>query len=207
MKNNPTSKPVLTKIYWHSLLDKTKLSLLGCLRVLIKWPYLLLALLTIIIFGAFFGVLAIGSSEWNLLTSSLPIKDKLDILTQACIRFFSQVPSVYDAMLVAVVVLQGITIALLAYTLNQQRKSKKEQDKSSSARVRETTAASFIATLGLGCSACGTSLIIPLLSLLSTSAIFLGAITTVIVVVALLLLLHSSWQMGYQAFAFTSVNN
>ena len=193
---------LFTKLFWISFAENTKLSIIGTMRVVLKWQYALTAIVVILLFSMIFGVLVVGTFEWSLLVSALPVEDKFDILIRGVIRIFGYIESFSDVLILAVVILQGITISLLVFNIRQQRKSDKERNAMAN-RVGESTVASLIATLGLGCSACGTSLIIPLVSLISSSAVFLGTVTTAIVVIALLLLLHSAWKMGHGAYMFT----
>ena len=191
------------KLFWASFFDKTKLSLVGIGRVLRDWRYALTAAMVALALGILFSILSVGTTEWNLLLSRLPIGEKLSIMSDATIRLFADASTIEGALIIIVVILQGITIALLAFSIVAARHMQ-ELRKTSGRRVGETTFASAVATIGLGCSACGASLIIPLLSVISTSAVFIGTMTMLITTLAIGLLLYSSWKMGFSAYATTT---
>lgn len=206
MSNKKRLRTVFTKLFWASLLDKTKLSLAGTAQVLMKWQYLLLAICVAAIFSMLFGVLSVGSAQWNLLVSALPVSDKLSILAEALVSVLQDVTSFAGFVVLLTVLLQGVLIALLVFTIKRQRKTQKEREVISGS-ASQSTLATIVATLGLGCSACGTSLVIPLISFVSVSAAFLGAVMTVVALLAVALLLYSSWRMGYMAYMFMSIEN
>lgn len=189
---------------WILFYESVKLSVAGVIRVLSKWNYALIALATIFVFSMVFGVLSVGTSEWNLLMSGLPLADKFAILTRGVVRVFTHIESPSDLLLITVVVLQGIAIALLAYTISQQRQSARQQSNIEDG-TGESTVASLLATIGLGCSACGTSLAAPVISLISSSTVFLGIATTFVMFAAIALLLYSIRKMGHTAYIFTSI--
>lgn len=188
------------------MIDRTKLSVIGVWRVLSKWRYILIAVVVSILFAILFSILSVGTTEWQLLLSKLPFMEKMGIIGEALIRFARDATTATGLLSIVVVILQGITISLLVFSIVRERETKQKYGKTAN-RFGESLAASIVATLWLGCSTCGASLIIPLLSLISASAIFIGAMTTIIIVVAMALLMYSSWKMGYAAYAYTSVEN
>lgn len=191
---------------WVLLYESVKVSVIGAVRVLGKLRYALIGLASMLILGAVFGVLSVGTSEWNLLISGLPLADKFAILSRGLVRVFTHNESLSDLLLPTVVVLQSITFALLAYTITQQRRYAKLQT-DAAGRTSESTVASLLATIGLGCSACGTSLIAPILGLISSSTVFLGVATTLIMIAAIALLTYSIRKMGQTAYMFTSIRS
>lgn len=200
------TRPLFTKLFWTSLIDRTKLSVIGVWRVLSKWRYILIAVVVSILFAILFSILSVGTTEWQLLLSKLPFMEKMGIIGEALIRFVRDATTATGLLSIVVVILQGITISLLVFSIVRERETKQKYGKTANC-FGESLVASIVATLGLGCSTCGASLIIPLLSLISASAIFIGAMTTIIIVVAMALLMYSSWKMGYAAYAYTSVEN
>lgn len=192
-----------TKLFWKSFFDKTVLSLVGIGRVLRDWRYTLIAMSVAFLFGVMFSMLSVGTTEWNLLLSRLPLGEKVGIIGDAFVRLFADASTIDGVLLLVVVLLQGVTIALLVFSLVAEQKIKK-QKQAANRRAGETAFASAVVTLGLGCSTCGASLIIPLLSVISTSAVFIGTVTLLITIVAIILLLYSSWKMGFSAYATTT---
>lgn len=206
MNKKKRLQTVFTKHFWVSFLDKTKVSLIGTVQVLTRWQYLLLTLCVAILFSMLFGVLSVGSAKWNLLLSSLPTADKLSILGEALLSVLQNANTFAGFVVLLTVLLQGVVITLLVFTMKRQRKTQRERE-AISGGVGESAFATIIATLGLGCSACGTSLVIPLISFISSSAAFLGTVATTVAVLAVLLLLHSLWRMGCIAYMFISIEN
>jgi K+-sensing histidine kinase KdpD len=140
-----------------SFWDKTLLAATGVGRVVRIWQYALLALVVFAIFGVIMTLSSKGTTEWSLLISSLPLSEKLHILLEACGRLFTNIVSVTGAITFAVSILQGLIIATITYNI-------RNQEVVSSNRIGESTLASIAMVIGLGCSSCGTSLLVPLLA-------------------------------------------
>lgn len=196
------------KSRFNTVVGKAKLSVSGILKVIVRWRYLLVAVVVMVIFSIIFGLLSMGSLEVNMLLSRLSIVDKLDIVNRSIMRVFSNSTTFSGVLTGIIIVLQGIAIALLAFNIRHQRENSKAMASSNiRGRVGESAAASVIAMLGLGCSTCGTSLLLPLLALVSSSAAFLGAATTLVSLIAIGFLLYSLANMGYTAYVFAEFSN
>lgn len=195
---------VFSKLFWASILDKTTLSAQGVIRVIGKWQYLLSALAIMLISGIILGLTSTGSASWNLLLSSLPIADKLGVIGQSLTGLIQGAVTPYGLIVLLIILLQGITLSLAIFNITEQRQVNKKRK--STVGTSEPILATIIATLGVGCSTCGTSLIAPLIGALAGSAALLGAITTTMLALATTLLLHSLWSLGYSAYMFTCLS-
>lgn len=189
-----------------SLLDKTKLSLAGTRHVLTRWQYLLIAIVVTHLAGVAFSIFATGTTDWNMLVSSLPLADKIDILGRVVGSLYKNASTFSGAVIVLVALLQGVVVALLAYNIAQQQRIKTLRN-TSAASATQPALGTFVAALGLGCSTCGTSLLLPLFGTLAGSALLMTTLTLVIAIIAIGLLSYSSWKMGYSAYMFISLEN
>lgn len=200
----------LTKIksYFDAMVGKARISISGILKVIVRWRYFLVAVVVMAIFSIIFGLLSIGSLEVNMLFSRLPIVDKFDIVNRSIVRVFSNSTTFSGVLTGIIIILQGLAMALLVFNIRRQRENNKIITSTNiRGRVGESAVASVIAMLGLGCSACGTSLLLPLLALISSSAAFLGAATTTVSLIAIGFLLYSLVNMGYTAYVFAEFSN
>ncbi len=200
-KENNIYKKIAGKISWDSILDKTKLSLAGTFNVITRWQYLLIALTAVVIFGTILSILSIGSFELQLLTSSIALSAKLDIVFSAFLRFLTDYTFVGILTLVTAI-LQGIVISLITFNLLEQRKLN-QNSKSVRKEVTGSTVASVIAGLSAGCATCGASLLIPIISLLSSSAAFINSALIAIPILAIVLLAYSIWSLGHTSFMYS----
>lgn len=194
------------KLSLVSLWDTTKLSLAGTIHVLTRWQYLLLAVAIAHLIGIAFSIFATGTTDWNMLVSSIPLADKTAIIGRVATDMYANTSTFAGAVIALVAILQGIALALLAYNIKQQYRVKSLQN-TSAANAKQPALATFIAALGLGCSTCGTSLLLPLFGTLAGSALFLTTLTVLVAVIAIGLLAYSSWKMGYSAYMFISLES
>ena len=141
-----------------------------------------------------------------LMMSRLPILDKIALLGSMIIDIFKQsFTSPNDALLMVVSILQGISIAAVIFTAKNNR----DNEKTVSRQVGLSGIASIAATIGLGCVPCGTSLILPIVTLFFSGAAAATAanITSIIVLLlALLLSLFSIYKSGQIIFMYTELS-
>lgn len=196
-----TTKKVTNRLSWDSILDKTKLSLAGTFNVITRWQYLLITLAAVVVFGTVLSILSIGSFELHLLTSSIAISAKADIIFSAFIRFLTDY-SFIGILTLATAILQGVVISLITFNLLEQRKLDQNRN-SVKKEVTGSTIASVIAGLSAGCATCGASLLIPIISLLSSSVAFINSALIAIPILAIVLLAYSIWSLGHTSFMYS----
>lgn len=178
-----------------SLIDKLKLAAVGIGRVLVHWQYVLLVLLITLAFGVILTLSSSGTTEWSLLFSGLPLESKLDLLGDVLRRFFVDAGTLVGFLTVLVSLLQGLVISTLIFNLRHQQKV-------SSNRVGESTLASIVMIIGLGCPSCGTSLLLPILgAVTATSLVVINTVSIIIMLIALALSLYTLWKLSYIAYA------
>jgi hypothetical protein len=168
---------------------------MGVGYVVRKWRYACLAVLLALLFAFIFTLVAGGSTDFKLLFSSLPVADKLSVLGAVFIKVFTNITSLGGVATLLLSLLQGITITLLIFNYKQQHKL-------DSAGAADSGIASVIALFGVGCSACGTSLLTPLITIFFSSSAYLVAevLSNVIMIVAFVLILYAMRRLGIISF-------
>ena len=166
-------------------------------------------LITIVATVAFAVVIyfAINANFYGpLMMSRLPILDKITLLGSMIIDIFKQsFTSPNGALLMVVSILQGVSIAAVIFTAKNNR----DNEKTISRQVGLSGIASIAATIGLGCVPCGTSLILPIVTLFFSGAAAATAAniaSTVVLLLALLLSLFSLYKSGQIIFMYTELS-
>lgn len=166
-------------------------------------------LITIVATVAFAVVIyfAINANFYGpLIMSRLPILDKITLLGSMIIDIFKQsFTSLNGALLMAVSILQGVSIAAVIFTAKNNR----DNEKTVSRQVGLSGIASIAATIGLGCVPCGTSLILPIATLFFSGAAAATAAniaSTIVLLLALLLSLFSLYKSGQIIFMYTELS-
>lgn len=180
------------------LIERYKLQLSGeaLRRVFSDWRYVLLAVVLGVVFiEVLYWSRNLALAQYLLLSPDIDVGAKLQLLGSAFTAMFRSYGSVSGALLVIVGIAQGIALSLLVFVYRHRGNTSKRAASGSAL-------ASAAAFFGLGCAACGTSLITPLLSMLSSGAVYTVADTvgTVFSLVALLLVLYSIYYLGFIAY-------
>ncbi len=181
--------PTALKSYFDTIL----LSLEGCYLVLKQWRYLLIALLSGAVIAGLLYTIVNWSSTWPLLSSPLlPFLDRLALLVD--LPRLAVINHGLPMLLVAIV--QGAAISLLIYN---SRTGKKVDTKSMNGSIL----ASAVASHGLGCSVCGTSLLLPIIGLFGASGMYAAADTLAMYInlIALTVGLIALLRLGYISYA------
>lgn len=165
-------------------------------------------LITIVVTIAFAVIIyfAINANFYGpLMTSRLPILDKIALLGSMIIDIFKQsFTSLNGALLMVVSILQGVSIAAVIFTAKNNR----DNEKTVSRQVGLSGIASIAATIGLGCVPCGTSLILPIVTLFFSGAAATAAniASIMVLLLALLLSLFSLYKSGQIIFMYTELS-
>ena len=187
-----------------SFKEKLRMAFGGMMGVLKQPKYLVLALLAMIVFA----MIIFLSINWNfygsLLLSSLPIDGKLETLWMMFTRMMADFTTPNGALLLLVSILQGINIALLAYTLKHNRRSNASTKANTSAAIGSGGFAAIAAALGLGCVPCGTSIILPIVSIFFSSSAYAAAevVSGIVLVSAFVVSCYAIYKTGFVAFAY-----
>lgn len=158
----PRSLPV------KSLPARIRLSLVSVVKLLYLKPayFLLAATVSIVFYQFIFWFLNLGLLQYLLASPFLTIGDKLELLIGSYSGVFRLPISPLAITLFAVSVIQGITVAALVYTVRRERLMQRGLMKD----FGGTGIAGALSVLGLGCAACGTSLVTPILTFFFTTS-------------------------------------
>lgn len=137
-------------------------SLLAVLKLLYFRPaYLFLALaVSVVFYEIVFWFLNIGLFQYLLTTEYLTVFDKLDVIIGSYAGIFTTPIAPLALILFVVSIVQGATVAAIVYSIKKDRSVNKRLTR----EFGGAGAAGVLSVLGLGCSACGTSLVTPILT-------------------------------------------
>ena len=183
-----------------------KSALLGVDRILGLPKYFLITIVATVTFAVIIYFAINANFYGPLMMSRLPIIDKIALLSSMIIDIFKQsFTSLNGVLLMVVSILQGVSIAAVIFTAKNNR----DNEKTVSRQIRLSGIASIAATIGLGCVPCGTSLILPIVTLFFSGAAAATAanIASIIVLLsALLLSLFSLYKSGQIIFMYTELS-
>ena len=186
--------------------ESIKSAILGVGRILGLPKYFLITIVATVAFAVIIYFAINANFYGPLMMSRLPVLDKIALLGSMIIDIFKQsFTSLNGALLMVVSILQGISIAAVIFTAKNNR----DNEKTVSRQVGLSGIASIAATIGLGCVPCGTSLILPIVTLFFSGAAAATAAniaSTVVLLLALLLSLFSLYKSGQIIFMYTELS-
>ena len=186
--------------------ESVKSALLGVGRILGLPKYFLITIVATVAFAVIIYFAINANFYGPLMMSRLPILDKIALLGSMIIDIFKQsFTSLNGALLMVVSILQGVSIAAVIFTAKNNR----DNEKTVSRQVGLSGIASIAATIGLGCVPCGTSLILPIVTLFFSGAAAATAAniaSTIVLLLALLLSLFSLYKSGQIIFMYTELS-
>ena len=146
-----------------------------------------------------------GNFYGPLFLSRLSIVDKFVVAGSMLIELFKQgFTTPNGALLLIVSILQGLSLSVVIFTARRNKRN--EQDVARQLSV--SGIASIAAAIGLGCVPCGTSLILPIVTLFFSGAAAATAANvagTIVLVLALVLSLASLYKSGQIAFVYAQL--
>ena len=186
--------------------ESVKSALLGVGRMLGLPKYFLITIVATVAFAVIIYFAINANFYGPLMMSRLPILDKIALLGSMIIDIFKQsFTSPNGVLLMVVSILQGISIAAVIFTAKNNR----DNEKTVSRQVGLSGIASIAATIGLGCVPCGTSLILPIVTLFFSGAAAATAAniaSIIVLLLALLLSLFSLYKSGQIIFMYTELS-
>ena len=139
-----------------------------------------------------------------LLVSRLPFVDKLGVIGTMFAEIARQAAtSLTGVLLVLVSILQGISLALIIFTAQHNKRNQQTTQQLGLSGI-----ASVAAAMGLGCVPCGTSLILPIVAVFFSGAAAASAATvasTIVLIIALGLSLFSLYRSGQIAAIYITL--
>ena len=146
-----------------------------------------------------------GNFYGPLFLSRLSIVDKFVVAGSMLIELFNQgFTTPNGALLLIVSILQGLSLSVVIFTARRNKRN--EQDVARQLSV--SGIASIAAAIGLGCVPCGTSLILPIVTLFFSGAAATTAANvagTIVLILALILSLASLYKSGQIAFVYAQL--
>ena len=183
-----------------------KSALLGVGKMFGLPKYFLITIVATVAFAVIIYFAINANFYGPLMMSRLPILDKITLLGSMIIDIFKQsFTSLNGALLVIVSILQGVSIAAVIFTAKNNR----DNEKTVSRQVGLSGIASIAATIGLGCVPCGTSLILPIVTIFFSGAAAATAAniaSIIVLLLALLLSLFSLYKSGQIIFMYTELS-
>ncbi len=177
---------------WQFLLAKVKLSARALLWLFSHLRYAAAAALAALFFFEFVYWMLKFSVFWTLMTSpNLTILDKLHQLTGLFTYLTAQNGYLIAGLMVLLAAIQGASLTAVVYAV-------RHQPKLDETLLGESAVIGFIALVGLGCPACGTSLITPIVALfVSGSAVAVSqVIARILLPLAVLVGLYGLYVVG-----------
>ena len=166
------------------------------------------AVLTIGVFLLFAGMLflAINAQFYgSLLLSRLPLIDKFVLIGTMYIELFRQgFTTLNGALLLLVSAMQGISLSVVIFTSRRNKRN----HVATTDQLSLSGLASIAAAIGLGCVPCGTSLIVPIVTLFFSGAATATAANVasgIVLVIALILSIASLYKSGQIAYIYTTL--
>ena len=146
-----------------------------------------------------------GNFYGPLFLSRLSIVDKFAIAGNMLAELFKQGFTTPNGVLLLIVsILQGLSLSVVIFTARRNKRN--EQDVARQLSV--SGIASIAAAIGLGCVPCGTSLILPIVTLFFSGAAATTAANvagTIVLILALVLSLASLYKSGQIAFVYAQL--
>ena len=147
-----------------------------------------------------------GNFYGPLFLSRLSIVDKFAVAGNMLAELFKQgFTTPNGALLLIVSILQGLSLSVVIFTARRNKRN--EQDVARQLSV--SGIASIAAAIGLGCVPCGTSLILPIVTLFFSGAAAATAANvagTIVLILALVLSLASLYKSGQIAFVYAQLD-
>ena len=173
---------------------------------LLKLPrYSVLAAGFSLLFAAVIFFAINGNFYGPLFLSRLPIVDKFAVAGNMLAELFKQgFTTPNGALLLIVSILQGVSLSVVIFTARRNKRN--EQDVARQLSV--SGIASIAAAIGLGCVPCGTSLILPIVTLFFSGAAAATAANvagTIVLILPLILSLASLYKSGQIAFVYAQL--
>ena len=182
---------------------KTAAAGIGALLKLPRYGVLAAGFSLLFAIAIFFAIY--GNFYGPMFLSRLSIVDKLAVAGNMLAELLKQgFTTPNGALLLIVSILQGLSLAVVIFTARRNKRN--EQDVARQLSVSGIT--SIAAAIGLGCVPCGTSLILPIVTLFFSGAAAATAANvagTIVLILALVLSLASLYKSGQIAFVYAQL--
>lgn len=186
---------------FKSAMFKLSLASQGIGAVVWRWQYLLLAAFYSLLFmQIIFWFLNIGLAQYLLFTAQLGLGEKIQFILDTTTSLLANANTLQGFLLVAISLIQGLALAIVTFLLRQKTDVEKRT-------IGGTGLASLGAVVGLGCAACGTSLVMPIIAIFFSGSVYAVADTVGVFAsfVALIIGLYALYRLGHNAYPLATV--
>lgn len=186
-----------------SIKEKLRMSRQGIVGVFARPKYIFLGLLFAFLFSLIIYFFINMNVYGSLLVSPLSLVDKLNVVGLMTEQMVKEVFTTFNGVLLLLAsILQGVSISLMIYVT----KNNKKMDAKA---LGSGGLAAIAATLGLGCVPCGTSIILPIMSIVFSSSAYAAAniASMIILFIAFFVSIYAIYKLGFVAFAFVESEN
>ncbi len=186
-------------------LDEWKMAASGVLLATRSPRFLVVSLVSLVIFGVLMNLLSSSSAALNLFWAT-DFTGKLSIIWDSFLAIFGVGRNFWDWLVTfLIVVLQSILIGLVAFVWQKKRRSRRERllaDVHNSDNVQSAGLVAGLAILGSGCPTCGTTLLMPIIGTVFSSSGYMlaGAISGILTIGAVILALFTLKRIGKDAY-------
>ncbi len=185
--------------------DEWKMALSGILLATRNVKFVIVTLVSFLIFGTLMNFLASGGAAFDLFWAT-DFAGKLSIIGDNLLAVFGVGRSFCDWLLMfAISLLQAILIGLVVFVWQKKRRSRREHAQAGIQNADNLQSAGIVAglaILGSGCPTCGTTLLMPVLGTLFSSSSYMLASTVsgILTAAAIILALFSLKRIGKEAY-------
>lgn len=160
-----------------------------------QWHYALLALgIGLLVYIVLFWVNNLPTISYIISSTNIPFGVKLQLLSGTFTAIIKHGGSLSLATTLLIALLQGFALAALVYIIRRQRSS----NRSTGSAIGGAGIAGALAALGVGCGACGTSLVTPILVAIgaSSSTALASTIGNIALAFSLVISVYSIYVIG-----------
>ncbi len=185
-----------------TLSDRTKFAMVSIGYLLRQPKYLACFIVSLFLFLYVLSFFKNGSSNFLLLFSGISFGAKMELLGKVVLDMFANFTDLYGLLIIALSILQALTIMLLVFTWSHREKEH-AIDGASTGSI-----GAIFGFVALGCPTCGISLLTPLLTAIAGTGAIAAAedISRVLIVLAFVLLIYTVIKLGYISFITISTN-
>lgn len=185
--------------------DEWKMAITGIVLSTRNKKFLVVALITFLIFGTLMNLLSSSTAALDLFWAT-DILGKLRIIGDSFLAVFGIGRNFWDWLLTFLItLLQSVLIGLVVLVWQKKRHTRRERilaGVQNADNVQSAGLVAGLAVLGSGCPTCGTTLLMPILGTVFSSGgmTIAGAISWILTVGAVLLALFSLKRIGKDAY-------
>lgn len=202
----------MTKSKWRQKFKKWlgdwQLAFSGIALATKKPKFCLVAIISFLVFGTLLNLLAGGTASFALM-GAVDFWGKLEIIRDAFLGVFGVGRAFTDWLLYFfIALLQGMLIGLVALVWKKRKdkalaaKAAASESTQNSDNLQRASLSVGLAVLGSGCPTCGTTLLAPLIGVISSSGglALAGAISGILTAISIIIALFALKKVGKEAY-------